>query len=129
MTPVEQQLQLLRQQPHCAAASSQPLPSGANLIRIPEYPLPDGWNVAQATILFVTPPGYPGAQPDCFWLEPSGMRLANGVTPQNSSDGNPIPELNLQATWFSWHLQAWDPNKDDLVRYLRAILQRLNPPR
>jgi hypothetical protein len=128
MTPIEQQLAALKAA--YPTAILKPLSSGAHLVEIPGYPLPSGWNRREATILFVTPPGYPGAQPDCFWVDTAGLRLANGGTPQATNDSNPIPGVNGRSTtWFSWHLQSWNPNNDSLLTYLYVITQRLYPPR
>jgi hypothetical protein len=108
----------------------QKLPSGAHLLEIRDYRLETGWSVEKANILFVAPPAYPIAQPDCFWLEPSGIRLTDGRTPQNTNDANPIPEVaSRPTTWFSWHLQAWNPNSDSLLTYFNVIEKRLNPAR
>ena len=123
MTPIEQQIEELKQEYPAARATRQP--SGAYLIEIPDYRMPPGWNREVVTVLFLAPPGYPAAQPDCFWVEPVGVRLANGATPQGSNDSNPIPGIGPRGTWFSWHLQQWDPNRDSLVRYLNVIKQRL----
>lgn len=121
---VEQQLAFLRQIQ--ADASATPLPTGAHLITIPEVKLPDGWNRPTANVLFLTPPGYPSAQPDCFWVEPGQFRLANQGTPHGSNDSNPIPGLApaRQFTWFSWHLQSWNPNRDSLITYFNVIMKR-----
>jgi hypothetical protein len=109
------------------------LPSGAHLVEIPEYQLPTGWNLSRATLLFVAPPAFPAAQPDCFWLESIGprvpIRLQNGATPQNTNDSNPIPEVGQRGTWFSWHLQSWNPNTDSLVTFCNVIWKRLKPAR
>ena len=125
MTPFEQQLQVL--QTICPGTSFTQLPSGAHLITIPNVRLPKGWNRESATVLFVAPPGYPAAQPDCFWVEPTGMRLETGATPQGTNDSNPIPEVSppRSITWFSWHLQHWNPNNDSLVTYFNVIMRRL----
>lgn len=125
MNPIiEQQLALLRE--GYSEATVTPLPSGAHLITIPNVVIARGWNRQTTTILFLAPPGYPAAQPDCFWVEPSQMRLENGATPQGSNDSNPIPEAAppRQLTWFSWHLQSWNPNSDSLLTYLNVIMQR-----
>src|SRR3982751_3263627 len=106
-----------------------PLPSGAHLIEIRDYKLPAGWNQKIVTIFFVAPPAFPARQPDCFWVEPGGIRLQNGATPQNSNDSNPIPEVGPKGTWFSWHLQDWNPNRHTLWSYFKVIEDRLNPPR
>jgi len=107
------------------------LPNGSVLIRVPSVTI-EGWNRPSADVLFVAPPGYPAAQPDCFWVEPSGLRLADGATPQASNDSNPIPGDTMagrSTTWFSWHVQGWNPSGDSLKSYFRVILQRLTPAR
>lgn len=129
MTPLDQQFNALRELPKCAKASVRRLPSGAHLVTIPDIKLPPGWNREVVTLYFVTPPAYPGAQPDCFWLSPPGVRLANNGIPQNSNDSNPIPEVGNVGTWFSWHVQTWNPNCDSLVTYFNVIMQRLRPAR
>lgn len=107
------------------------MPNGAYLVTTIGMKLPQGWNRDTITILFVIPPGYPAAQPDCFWVEPGGFRLQNGDTPQASNDANPIPGETVlrNTTWFSWHLQSWNPNKDSLLTYFQVIKQRLDPAR
>lgn len=107
----------------------KPLPSGAQLIELRSYHLVGGWNQTEVTILFVAPPAFPAGQPDCFWVEPRGFRLEGGQTPQNSNDATPIPEVGDRGTWFSWHVQDWNPNLHTLMSYLRIIEKRLNPPR
>jgi hypothetical protein len=126
MNPIiEQQLTLLRESYPEATATR--LPSGAHLVTIPNVRLPHGWNRQTTTILFLAPPGYPAAQPDCFWVDPTQMRLENGGTPEGSNDSNPIPEVvpSRQLTWFSWHLQTWNPNRDSLITYFKVIMKRL----
>lgn len=106
--------------------------NGGALIRISGIELDGGWNRDKADILFVAPPGYPNSAPDCFWVEPSGFRLANGVTPQNSNDSNPIPGDNQPGrttTWFSWHVQGWNPNRNSLNSFFQLVTDRLKPAR
>lgn len=105
------------------------LPSGARLIEIRNYKLQTGWDQQFATIVFIAPPAFPAAQPDCFWVEPGPLRFNGGHTPQNCSDTNPIPEVGQRGTWFSWHMQGWNPNWHTLMSYVKVIEQRLNPPR
>lgn len=128
------QLQALAE--HCAASSlAAPdainLPGGGVLIRIVDLPV-TGWNRPTANVLFVVPPGYPAAQPDCFWVEPNDFRIQGGDTPQNTNDSNPIPgdlQVGRSTTWFSWHLQGWNPSRDTLTTYFKVILTRLTPAR
>lgn len=131
---IQTQLQQLSE--HCASNGVQPpvsmnLSNGGMLIRIPAVRV-TGWNRPTADVLFVAPPGYPAAQPDCFWVEPNNFRLASGQTPQNSNDGNPIPgdtQPGRGTTWFSWHVQSWNPSRDTLITFLKVILSRLTPAR
>lgn len=130
MTPLEQQVETLKSQYHNLTCTQ--LSNGSHLIIVPDVKLPQGeWNRDHTTVLFVAPPGFPTAQPDCFWVTPTGFRLINETTPQASNDSNPIPGDTEQrsTTWFSWHLQSWNPNNDTLVTYFKVILQRLNPAR
>jgi len=104
---------------------------GSYLITIKGVDLPAGWNPQKVDIFFIAPPGYPAAKPDCFWVSPR-LRLSSGGIPQNANEGTALPyDLNPSRplTWFSWHLQMWDPNRDGLDRFYRAIVQRLNPAR
>jgi len=130
MTPVSEQIERLRDRFLASGldvkVDSRPLNSGAVLIFVRGYRLQDGWNRNMADIAFLAPAGYPGAQPDCFWIVPVGFRLANGTTPQSSNDANPVPEApDVQGTWFSWHVQQWNPNSDTLSTYFSVIEKRL----
>lgn len=117
---------------HNPNATIEQLPNGSHLVALPNVKLCQGWNMEEVRVLFVAPPGYPTAQPDCFWVEPMGLRLQGGGTPQASNDSNVIPGDNKsdrKATWFSWHLQSWDPQRDTLATYVNVIMQRLSPAR
>ena len=106
--------------------------NGGMLIKISTVDLGVGWNRTEADVLFVAPPGYPNAAPDCFWVEPAGLRLPDGRTPQNCNDANPIPgdpQPGRQTTWFSWHVQGWHPNKNTLIDFYQLIINRLRPAR
>ena len=107
------------------------LPDGGVLIQVSGVKV-EGWNRPTADFLFVVPPGYPAGQPDCFWVEPNEFRLADGGTPKNTNDGSTIPnDVNTErtTTWFSWHVQSWNPNRDTLITYFKVILDRLQPAR
>jgi|ERR1700733_3390491 Prokaryotic E2 family E len=108
------------------------LPNGGYLITIPGVDIGQGWSERTVTVLFVAPPGYPAARPDCFWVEPCGLRVAGGGTPQNTNDSNAIPGDDVpgrRTTWFSWHLQTWNPNTDSLLTFYHVIMNRLIPAR
>ena len=115
----------------CDGPRKTDLPNGGVLIEIAKYKV-QGWNRPTVNILFLVPPGYPAGQPDCFWVEPSGLRLADGSTPKNTSDGNQIPgdlKPDRSTTWFSWHVQSWNPSQDTLSIYFKVIRDRLTPAR
>lgn len=128
MSPFEQQFAELKVQ--FPQAEYKPVAGGGFLIEIPGYKLLcAGWDKETVRLIFLAPPGYPAAQPDCFWVEPAPFRLSGGGTPQASNDSNPIPGVGPRGTWFSWHLQKWNPGTDTLLRYVSVIEQRLCPPR
>lgn len=130
---INEQLNTLRE--HCQAngfnePSITNLQNGGVLIKIQGVKV-EGWNRPTADLIFVAPPGYPAAQPDCFWVEPNNFRLENGATPQAANDGNPIPGdvAGRSTTWFSWHVQSWNPSRDTLITYFKVVLSRLSPAR
>jgi hypothetical protein len=125
-------LAAMRARENAPAPTYGQLPNGSHLIAVPDVDIGEGWSQPRVTVLFLAPPGYPAAQPDCFWVEPTGLRLAGGGTPQNTNDSNPIPgdaAQNRRTTWFSWHVQSWNPNSDSLVTYFKVIMKRLKPAR
>ena len=127
-----QQLSEFRNRDGAPDASATSLRNGGFIVTVPEVDIGPGWSQTRVDVLFLIPPGYPAARPDCFWVHPTGLRLADGSTPQNTNDSNAIPgddRTDRKTTWFSWHLQSWDPNKDTLTRYFNAIMQRLKPAR
>lgn len=121
-------------------------PSGAHLVVVPSVRL-HGYTHDICTVLFLLPPGYPAAQPDHFWidipdleLDPLGDELkedsdgkwrARYWKPKCTNRHNRIPEFpQWSATlWFSWHLQMWNPNTDNLITYFNVIGHRLKPAR
>jgi hypothetical protein len=118
------QQQLVRVQKDFPGANGEQRPDGSYIVTVPNIGLPAGWNKDSVTVTFVAPVGYPSAKPDCFWTD-ADLRLANGTSPKNT--GNQIsPSGNEPKLWFSWHTTAWDPNRDNLLSYVRVILDRLD---
>jgi len=112
-------------------AELQSLSNGGYLVTIRSVPIKNGWNCQLVDVLFIAPPGYPAAKPDCFWVTPL-LRLENGGLPQNANDVTAIPGdpiAGRQLTWFSWHLQTWDPSRDKLMTFYSSIMKRLIPAR
>ncbi|HSI28260.1 MAG: E2/UBC family protein [Methylophilus sp.] len=120
MSTLERQFEVLREK--YPNATMAPLPSGASLITLPDMSLPAGWSQDKVTVKFLAPTGYPFAAPDCFWID-ENVRLANGAMPQ-ASNLSPIPEVNINHLWFSWHVSAWNASRDNLLSYVGVINNR-----
>jgi hypothetical protein len=125
MPIADQQFALLQQ--YFAEAVMRPLPSSGQLITVPKVQLPSGWSQPATTVYFIAPVGYPLAKPDCFWADPN-LRLSNGSMPQ-AANITPIPEVGQGQLWFSWHANQWNPNRDNLLTYMRVIEARLKQAR
>lgn len=121
-TLLERQLEELRQV-YPTGADAKPLPSGAFLIELKSVALPQGWNKPSTSIRFIVPVGYPFAAPDCFWAD-NDLRIAPSTQPQ-ATNFQVVPEVNAPGLWFSWHVQGWNPNRNNLVTYAKVIEQRL----
>lgn len=101
-------------------------PDGSTVVKVPAVGLPIGWNCSSTTVEFLTPPGYPLAQPDCFWTC-EDLRLESGAQPKNTA--LQVPSFcSTQRLWFSWHLASWNGSRDTLRSYMRTILARLLKP-
>lgn len=125
MGPVDQQVDFLkRQYPNTELEHRA---DGSALVTISNFRVPPGWNKTSATVVFVTPAGYPQARPDCFWAD-EDLRLANGGMPANSgintNYGGAAPKL-----WFSYHPSSWNANLDNLFNYVKLIRRRLTEAR
>ena len=102
-------------------AQVQAQADGSLLVQVAGIALPLGWSRAVTTVRWALSPGYPAAQPDCFYAD-ADLRLADGAIPVNSG----LQELQGEPLlWFSWHVQGWRPGRDDLLSYLRFIESRL----
>lgn len=103
------------------------LPDGQFLVTVSGVKLPpNDWNKQQAVVSFVVPRGYPMANPDCFYAD-EDLRLRSGAFPKNSSLQSQ-PFFSGQRLWFSWHFASWNPNRDNLLSYVRMIQKRLRQP-
>ena len=120
----ELQFQLLEKQ--YPGSELHPAPGGIWLVRVPGVPIPPGWNQTATAVWFIVPAGYPSANPDCFYADPS-LRLAGGGMP-GASGMQVLPNTGAQHMWFSWHVAGWNPTRDSLLTYVRVIRDRLNRP-
>lgn len=95
-----------------------------NLV-IPSYPLPGSLNRAASMLLVEIPSSYPNGKPDMFWLDEE-IRLKTGEIPKSAETTNDVLANGKMWRRFSWHLEKWDPVRDNLVMYLEFIDRRLN---
>lgn len=107
-------------------------------VLLPQFPLPPGRFVAEATpdspigagtpvthvdVLLRLQKLYPQAAPDMFWVRPY-LRLASGGVPQASEQR----EAYFGKIWqrFSWHLRSgWTPMQDTLEDFVAFVRLRL----
>jgi hypothetical protein len=120
MTPLQTQFALV--QSRYPNALMDMLPSGAAIITLPNEILPVGWSKQTSAVKFIAPSGYPFGNPDCFWADVD-LRLTNGAMPQASNISAP-PETAEPLLWFSWHVQGWNANRDNLLSYIGVIMNR-----
>lgn len=87
------------------------------------YKIPSNiWNRETTDLLIITHSTYPNAKIDMFWVDPP-LELKNG----GKSKAANVFENKLGRSWqrFSWHLQTWNPGKDNLITYLEDVNRRL----
>ena len=82
-------------------------------VRIPEYPLPPGWNRPATDVAFQIPVGYPGTPPYGIYV-PAGL-MFKGARPGNYTEpASTQPPFG--GTWgvFSWAPEGgqWKPTAD-----------------
>ena len=92
-----------------------------------DYPLPIGWNSKTTQLLIITDISYPNSKLDMFWVEPDIRLIPENKMP-TAGCIETYPVLNKKGQqWlrFSWHIQRWNPAKDNLLTYLSTINDRL----
>jgi hypothetical protein len=100
---------------------------GYQLITVPGVLLPEGYRERICTLLFVAPPGMPGAFPQNFFTDIE-VRLTDGRVPiyTNMNNANWLmwPQWR-KSMWWNWKPQTWSPNRDSLATYLYMCLNRI----
>jgi hypothetical protein len=118
---LESDLQILKGQG--LKVSYEREPSGNRIfIIIEKYPLPQGWNKKETRLLLISDISYPNSKLDMFWVDVD-LKLDGGRVPQA---GGTVETYNGQQ-WqrFSWHVQKWNPARDNVITYLDTIDARL----
>jgi hypothetical protein len=96
--------------------------------RIPEYPLPPGWDGGTRELAFQMPRDLFGQEPYGFWVRPF-LLLPAGGAPSNSS-GPVATGFGEGFQQFSWAPEAWRPGPDPLsgtnmLDWVRSFGRRL----
>ena len=104
-----------------------------------DHSIPERYTRRVVTIGFRVPSNFPEAAPeDCFFIQPSDVKLCSPDTERKSCDLNraSVNEsdflkgtdlVSLSALVFSWHLwnkKAWDRRSHTLVDHYRHCLRR-----
>jgi hypothetical protein len=120
---VEQELELLRA---VYPDLEYRLVDGAHWVRIPSYPVPEGWSYPSVEVAFQVP-AQAGQAPYAFWVRPA-LRLAGGGTPSNYAAAS----TPWGGDWaqFSWSPLTWTPKADiradaNILNFARSFADRL----
>ena len=106
-----------------AVAAHRPLVNGAQIyVLFDHYQLPAGWSKSETRLLLITDISYPNSKLDMFWVD-TDLKLQSGNIPQCAA----TLETHLGENWqrFSWHVQTWNPARDNLMTYLATVDARL----
>ena len=97
--------------------------------KIPNHPLPPGWNRANTDVAFLARPGYPGTPPYGIYV-PAGIQYQGSVPTNYSEPANPMPAFGGQWGILSWSVDSgWRPTADlvsgsNLMNWARGIAER-----
>ena len=96
--------------------------SGMTCIVLPGWPLPEGFDQAEADLLIRLRPGYPDVPPDMWWFDPPVHKASGEALPRTN-----VTEHYLGRTWQRWsrHFDGaqWKSGVDCLESYLALIRQ------
>ena len=103
------------------------LEGGVTWVRLPSYPVPEGWSHARVEVAFQIHT-QAGQAPYGFWVQPA-LRLAGGGTPSNYTATATTPWGNYGAQ-FSWSPLQWVPKADiragaNMLNFARSFADRL----
>lgn len=107
-----------------ALAHSIHVESGMTCLVLPQWRLPDGYDLKIVDLLLRLPSGYPDLPPDMWWFDPP-IHLASGVTVPATD----AMEHYLGRTWQRWsrHFEHghWKSGIDGLESYVAIIREEL----
>jgi hypothetical protein len=95
---------------------------GSIFIKIPNLPLPPGWDKNEVTIYLNLPTGYPTAKPNGFETD-LDLTMADGRRPTSGCGEHAID--GHQYLHFCWQPgSAWEAGPDELWKRVRFALMR-----
>lgn len=102
--------------------------AGAHWVRIPSYPVPEGWSHSMVEVCFQIPSS-PGQAPYAFRVRP-GLQLAGDGQPDRYTYPVSTP---WGEDWgqFSWSPVDWIPKEDvragaNMLNFARSFADRLH---
>lgn len=128
---IAEQFAVLRKRWPQATMERSPRENNGQLVTIPDFPLPEGYDRPTCTVYFHVPDGYPYLPPHDFYT--SELRRADGNEPfmtramarHEDLAGNVPPAGTM--IWF-WRVKAWNIWQNDLKTYASVIGARLEKP-
>ena len=102
---------------------------GTNWCKIPDLPIPAGWNTGVADVAFQLPDNLPGQEPYAF-LVAGGLTMSSGGSISNYTFPVETPPWGGQWGQFSWNLDPWTPGAvpgrgSSMVDFVRSFTRRL----
>ena len=96
-------------------------------VTVHDFKLPPGYNLGYTDILMETPSDYP--------FSPPGVGVRVYLNPDLHFRGRKLADLHARVTpgwgnwaWFCYEWINWDPNNDDLVKFMEMIRTDLTNP-
>lgn len=87
------------------------------------YPIPAHiYSSDKVDLLVIAHPSYSNPKMDMFWVDPPVTLKKNGQDPKSTGTATKFGKSWQQ---FSWHVNTWNPAKDNLITYLDTINDRL----
>ena len=96
-------------------------------VLIPDFPIPEGYNVRSAIAAVLIPTGYPVAQLDMVYFYPEIKRKDGMTIP--CTDFNRTIDGKIFQRWSRHYARkgngAWDPQGDSIITHCMAIQEWL----
>lgn len=117
---IESEVETLRSEGHEIEVTPQG--GGWAFLTFKKFPLPAGYNKTHTELLIKVPPGYPAAKLDMFWVD-ADLQIQNNGQPREGCQIENVAGKNWLR--YSWHVNEWNPGRDNLRRFLSTVRTRL----